>query len=107
VGKDMDIPITMVVFIFSSACRRTLSRLTEANVGSEERLLLDLIGRVVVWRMPERWIGPLGPKVVTHGTTIRTVGFRCVPRIPRSLEWKERRRSWSTIEMCFGEWALG
>jgi hypothetical protein len=40
VGKDMDIPI-MVVFIESSACRRTLLRRTEANVGSEERSLPD------------------------------------------------------------------
>ena len=44
VVKDMDIPI-IVVFIASSACRRTLLRRTEANVGSEERSLLDLIGR--------------------------------------------------------------
>ena len=35
----------MVVFIVSSACRRTLLRRTEANVGSEERSLSDLVGR--------------------------------------------------------------
>jgi hypothetical protein len=44
VVKVMDIPI-IVVFIASSACRRTLLRRTEANVGSEERSLSDLVGK--------------------------------------------------------------
>jgi hypothetical protein len=44
VVKDMDIPI-IFVFVASSACRRTLFRRAEANVGSEERSLSDLVGR--------------------------------------------------------------
>ena len=35
----------IIVFVASLACRRTLLRRAEANVGSEERSLLDLVGR--------------------------------------------------------------
>jgi hypothetical protein len=64
VVKDIDIPI-IVVFIASSACRRTLLRRTDANVGSEERSLLDLGGRsgnVAEARDVERSIGAQGGK---------------------------------------------
>jgi hypothetical protein len=62
VGKDMDIPI-MVVFIASLACRRTLLPRAEANVGSEERSLSDLMGRrgsVADAREVDRSIGTQG-----------------------------------------------
>jgi hypothetical protein len=42
--NDRDIPM-IIVFVASLTCRRTLFRRAEANVGSEERLLLDQNGR--------------------------------------------------------------
>ena len=61
----MDIPIN-VVFVASSACRRTLLRRAEASDGSEERSLSDqelrIGGCVAEDNEVERSIGAQGGK---------------------------------------------
>ena len=64
--KEMDIPM-IVVFVASSACRRTLLRRAEASDGSEERRLLSdqvlrIGGCVAEDSEVERSIGAQGGK---------------------------------------------